>query len=177
MRTLSSDDGNKLDFRRSLGSGFPPRERERGLISRTAAGNRANEHVISYPDSSGFWSAGGRQERLKRIRKKLISLIGCSVTACVVLPQKSCGNKKSLLATNRWPKSLRTLGTRLTKTSLENITNNNNKLYYQNLFVLLRDYFNSFNFYRNGELHRTREDEGTFILSCQEPIGRSGIQF
>ena len=43
----------------------------------------------------------------------LIFLIGCPVTACIVLPQKSCGTLESLLATNRWPKSLRTLGTTL----------------------------------------------------------------
>ena len=40
-----------------------------------------------------FWSAGGRQERHWRIREKLHFLIGCPVTACIVLPQKSCGNK------------------------------------------------------------------------------------
>ena len=28
-----------------------------------------------------------------RIRKNLNFFIGCSVTACIVLPQKSCGNK------------------------------------------------------------------------------------
>ena len=39
-----------------------------------------------------FWSAGGRQERPWRIRKKLNIWIGCSVTACIVLQQKSCGN-------------------------------------------------------------------------------------
>ena len=33
-----------------------------------------------------------RQERLWRIRKNFNFLIGCSVTACIVLPLKSCGN-------------------------------------------------------------------------------------
>ena len=50
-------------------------------------------------------------------KKKLNFLIGCFLTGCIVLLQKSCSNKipvpQSLLATNRWPKSLRTLGIRL----------------------------------------------------------------
>ena len=40
-----------------------------------------------------LWQAVGRRERHSRIRKKLIFLIGCPVTACVVLLQKFCGNK------------------------------------------------------------------------------------
>ena len=40
-----------------------------------------------------FWPAGERQERRWGIRKKIIFLIGCSVAASIVLPQKSCGKK------------------------------------------------------------------------------------
>ena len=39
-----------------------------------------------------FWLVGGRQERLWRIQKNLNFLIGCPITVCIVLPQKSCGN-------------------------------------------------------------------------------------
>ena len=49
-----------------------------------------------------FWSAGGRQERHWRIRQKLHFLIGCSITACIVLPQKSCGNKIPVLQSLSW---------------------------------------------------------------------------
>ena len=49
-----------------------------------------------------------------------LNLIGCSVTTYIVLPQKSPQRSLgSLLATNRWPKILRTLGTRLFCTSQE----------------------------------------------------------
>ena len=85
--------------------------------------------TISYPESSGFLVSGAT------------SLRNRSVTISIVLPQKSCGNKircpqslpgvapltkkpedsgyeianspESFLVTNRWPKNLRTLGTKL----------------------------------------------------------------
>ena len=66
-----------------------------------------------------LWPVVGRQETRWRIRKKIIFLIGCPVTSYILLPQKSCGNKilvpqiESLLATNHWSKSLRTLDTGL----------------------------------------------------------------
>ena len=82
--------------------------------------NRETEgsRPILYPESSGFLVSGATPGRLWGHRKNSNFLIGCSVTVSIVLPQKSCGNKKkmspeSLLATNRWPKSLRTLCTRL----------------------------------------------------------------
>ena len=35
----------------------------------------------------------GQRVGARRIRKKLNFLVGCPVTVCIVLPQKSCGNK------------------------------------------------------------------------------------
>ena len=75
-----------------------------------------------------FWSAGRRQERLWRIRKNLNILIGCCVSAPQRLPlfyrrypaviKFQHPGSESLLATNRWPKSRRTLGTRLSRTRM-----------------------------------------------------------
>ena len=44
-------------------------------------------------NTQAFGSAGGPQERLWRLRKNLNFLIGYPVTACIISPQKSCGNK------------------------------------------------------------------------------------
>ena len=48
---------------------------------------------ISYPESSGFLVSGCTLGETLENSKKLNFLIGCSVTASIVLPQKSCGNK------------------------------------------------------------------------------------
>ena len=54
----------------------------------------SDQTTILYPESSGSlangWSSGKTEGKSK---KKLIFLIGSSVTACIVLPQKFCGNK------------------------------------------------------------------------------------
>ena len=49
-----------------------------------------------------FWSAGGRQERLWRIRKNLNFLTGCPVAVCIVLPQISRGNKIPIPQSLSW---------------------------------------------------------------------------
>ena len=53
--------------------------------------------AILYPESSGFLVSGWTPwpgEALEN-SKKTIFLIGCPVTACIVLPQKSCGTAVS----------------------------------------------------------------------------------
>ena len=68
---------------------------------------------MSSPESSGSLASGWLPgETLGNS-----NIIGCLITACIVLPQKSFGTKSpvspSLLATNPWPKNLRILGARL----------------------------------------------------------------
>ena len=48
---------------------------------------RANGRIDNLVPRVFFWSAGECQKRLWRIRKKIAFLIGCSVTACIVLLQ------------------------------------------------------------------------------------------
>ena len=79
---------------------------------------QTGSYAILYPESSGSLASGWSPGETLENSKKNNFLIGCPVKACIVLPRKSCGNKipvspTCLLATNRWPKSLRTLGTRL----------------------------------------------------------------
>ena len=49
--------------------------------------------TISYTESTGVLVSGWAPEKTLENSKNFFFLIGCPVTACIVLPQKSCGNK------------------------------------------------------------------------------------
>ena len=93
--------------------------------SRDAHNVCAVEKELPLPQSrtqspQAFWSAGGRRERLWDNGILLPQdFCGTTMHAVAEQPIKKCNFFRILLATNRWPKSPRTLGTRLALTGLE----------------------------------------------------------
>ena len=58
--------------------------------------------TILYPESSGFLVSGWAPGETLENSKKFKFLIDCHVTVCIILLQKSCGNKIPALQSLSW---------------------------------------------------------------------------